>query len=71
MIVKVQIPLETNMPTPMVLIYNEDRSEEHQFPVSPEFIKAMKGKPKSFFHADRKNGHFLVHLNKPAEWQDW
>lgn len=69
MIVKVQIPLATNAPTPMALIYNEDRSVEYQTPVTRDLRRKMKGQWKTFMHAELVDT--ILHLGKMAPWQDW
>ncbi len=75
-IVKVQLPVVTSEPSPMCLVYNEDRSVLNQFPVSAAVKNLLRGKLKSFWHAHlipdpKKKGAFLVSLDRKAPWQEW
>jgi hypothetical protein len=49
MIVKIQVPLESNMPNPPILIYNEDRTFEatNDDPAFADWARGV-GKPKFF-----------------------
>lgn len=55
-VVKVQAPLATNEPRPMLLIYNEQRDVMMLLPMSPELAEKMRGDdgqldPKAYFEA--------------------
>lgn len=51
MIVKVQVPLLTNEPVPLALIYNKDKSYETTVPAR-DVAEAMGDKKKAFFNAE-------------------
>lgn len=68
-IVKVQIPLATTEARPLALAYNVDRSILTYFPVDRELKAKMRGEPKAFFKARVVNT--ILHIDKPAEWQEW
>jgi hypothetical protein len=66
-IVKVQVALAGD---PNVLIYNEDRSIQAQFPASKEVLTLMAGRVKAYFHSTLdENG--LLGLDEEAPNQDW
>jgi hypothetical protein len=67
MIIKIQI--SQNDGGQNMLIYNEDRSFKHQFPVSEEVKAYMKGSPKAYFNAD-VSGKDIKILSKAPD-QDW
>ena len=69
MIVKVQLPLNTNEVEPLALIYTKTRSFQAMVPVTKDIVDAMKGQPKAFFHA-HTNGKNVI-LDKPAPWENW
>lgn len=69
MIVKVQLPLYTNEPQPMVLIYNEDRSIEGMVPYDKATKKMLGRKPKQYYYAIVTGEN--VGLIKRAPDQDW
>lgn len=68
-IVKVQLPLSTNLEVPEALIYNQDRSILCQLPVSDDLKKSMGGAAKQYFFAELRGT--ILHLDKRAPWQDW
>jgi len=76
-ILKVQIPIVTTEPDPVILVYNQDRSIEAMLPLTPKVRRFLKGKLKSFWvaHAvpDLKagNGKYQICLDRPAPWQEW
>lgn len=52
MIVKVQLPISTNEPTPQMLVYTQDRRVEVMMPVSERMASELKEFPyKGFFQA--------------------
>lgn len=71
MIVKVQLPLSSNVPNLPVLIYNEDRSlqQAFEFEDCARLAKLMDGKPKAFFNAHIEDD--ILYLDDIAEWQSW
>lgn len=71
MIVKVQIPVVTNDPNAMALVYNEDRSFDVFMPITKDLKKAMGDNKKQYFHAeyDKKNNNTI--LKGKAPWQSW
>src|SRR5690349_22919079 len=76
MIVKVQIPIVTSEPKPMVLVYNEDRSVQDMFPYTAQLRRTLRGKLKSFWYAHlipnrEPRGTFTVSLDAPAPRQEW
>lgn len=46
--VKVQIPIRTNVPTLMALIYDESRNNQGFLPVSMQLLSVMKGSSKKY-----------------------
>lgn len=70
MLCKVQIPIASNDPTPLALIYNRDRSFMTHVPICDELKKRMRGSLKEFFHAKKKPDG-SVELLERATWQNW
>jgi len=75
-IVKVQTPIVTSEPHPMVLVYDQGKSVFDQFPLTAQLLKILKGEPKTFWYADlipdpQKDGAFKVSIVKRAPWQEW
>ena len=70
-IVKVQVPITTNLPPgeEQCLVYNRDRTVECMFPVTKEINDAMAGDLKQFFYAYMKGT--VLHLDGIAPWQGW
>jgi len=52
MIVKVQIPLASNVSSPEALVYDESRSFNTLLPIDEMLKAAMHGEPKKFFDAE-------------------
>lgn len=69
MIVKVQMPLTSNVSSPPCLVYNEDRTLEVQLPIDKSLRAAMGDDTKQFFHAHMEGT--ILHLDKIAPWQEW
>lgn len=74
MIIKIQLPLSTNEPTPLALIYNKSRKFYVQYPVDDELLKLMtmdeRPEPKLFFKAHLDKNNYLV-IEDYAKWQEW
>lgn len=68
-IVKVQLPIRTNAPVSLALIYDEFEKIRVQIPVDAEIKKAMGDEYKRFFFATVDASG--VKLGKQAPWQDW
>lgn len=66
---KVQVPLSTNDPMPMALVYNDDKTVLQHIKIDAALIKRMNGSYKQFFMATGA-GASLV-LGKKAPWQEW
>jgi len=66
MIVKVQMPLAGE---PQVLVYDETRTKQGMFDVTPDIKRIMRGRAKAFFHATLANGTFDI--GDEAPWQAW
>ena len=68
---KLQRPVFTNQPTSMVLMYNEDRSKEGSFPMTPEVLDLFDDDEyKMFVHGTiSKDGQ--IEFEGEAEWQEW
>lgn len=69
LIVKVQVPLVTNLEKPTVFVYSEDWSIEFYHVLTPELIQMMAGQPKAFFYARVTDSKFEFHGAAP--WQEW
>jgi hypothetical protein len=72
-IVKVQVPLVSNVKHPLALVYSQDRHILKQLVCSAEILEIMKGRPKIFCYAEKekgKDGNVLV-LTGEAPWQTW
>jgi hypothetical protein len=70
MIIKLQVPLASSEPNPKALVYNQDRSVEQMFPISPEIMKLMKGRPKAYFVA-KINADQELEILAEATPQSW
>jgi hypothetical protein len=70
-IVKVQRPVETNLPPAehRVLVYNRDRSVEALLPVTKDLLQAMGEEFKQFWYAYYRGT--VLHLDRLAPWQEW
>lgn len=70
MIVKVQVPIFSTEDQDLALIYNENRTFQHQIPVDKHIKSKMRGEFKQFFHLEKfENGK--ITLGKQAVWQGW
>jgi hypothetical protein len=55
---------------PNILVYNKDRSNLGQFPISPEMEDFMNGKPKKYVYGSiRTDGKINIIAEAPA--QSW
>ena len=70
-IVKVQLPLMSNDPQPLALVYNRSRSYDVDMIVSKALIKAMKGQPKKFWYAHYDPETNNTVLEREAPVQNW
>ncbi len=76
MIVKVQVPIVSSEPRPMVLIYDQRRTVEQLLPLSRAVKRALAGDLKSFWYAHTipdpsvPRG-VVVSLDARAPWQEW
>lgn len=71
MIVKVQIPIESNMPPEeyRALVYDETRSLEVLVPITDGLREAMGSHVKQYWYAHTEGDHVV--LDGPAPWQKW
>lgn len=69
-IVKVQLPLSSNVDNPPALVYNKERTLMQQFPVTKDLKQLMGGQDKRYFHAALNEKKELV-LGKPTKHQPW
>ena len=71
MIVKVQVPIETNVRPEdlLALVYNRERTFETFVKITPELSTKMRGQAKLFFNSRFKNGD--LHLEAEVPWQSW
>lgn len=70
LIVKVQVPLSTNMPgNPVALVYNEDRSIDLTSLIDNELKKKMRSAYKLYFFAEHVGEELrLLEEAPPQEW---
>lgn len=68
-IVKVQVPLNSNIDNPPALVYNKDQSIFQQAQLTKELSKAMGDQPKKYFYCEFKDGQ--LELLEEAKWQEW
>jgi len=68
-IVKVQRPLSSNVEDPPALVYNKDRSLTMQWPMDDAIKRIMGRELKVYWWAYMQGT--VLHLDKPAEEQDW
>jgi hypothetical protein len=68
-IVKVQRPLVSNSQDPPALIYNENRSVIMYYPMDAELKRILGTELKVYWWAHIEGD--TLHLDKPAEEQDW
>jgi hypothetical protein len=68
-VVKVQLSLSTSAQTRQLLIYNEDKTVFHQEPATPEIVRHLKNKAKSFWLARIRNT--LIELLEPTHDRSW
>lgn len=71
LIVKVQVPIATNEPTAMAMVYNKSRDFQVFMEITPELMKAMDGRFKAFFkaHYDQQNNNTILEAEAPQ--QNW
>jgi hypothetical protein len=70
-IVKVQWPISTNEPQPLVLVYNRDRSIHQKFPATTELRERMNNRPKVYFWAVVNQLNGKLELGRNAPDQNW
>lgn len=74
-IFKVQVPLMTNAPEPLALLYNKNRDVEFHLPVDENIQEMMAGSFKKFFHikgrVDVPKGICEIEFVKEASNQTW
>jgi hypothetical protein len=69
-IFKVQLSLFTNLSQKHVLVYNKDRTKQHEGPVD-NVIKSLLGeKFKSFWYGHINKKRQII-LDAEAPWQEW
>lgn len=73
MIVKIQLPISTNDPEPMMLIYNKGRSFQSTTPVTDRFAKELKEFPhKGYYMAEEIRGSEpALTIGRRVAEQDW
>lgn len=69
MVVKVQLSLASSDGKRHLLIYNKDRTLYVERLATQEDINMVKGKSKSFWVANYTDE--VLHLLKPARWEEW
>jgi hypothetical protein len=69
MIVKVQLPLATNLSTPLALVYGKGRTNMTQQSLNAATLKLMAGEPKAFFEAKWSDGRWLI--GDRVDRQNW
>jgi hypothetical protein len=72
-IVKIQVPLATNMKEAPALVYDETRAVTSTLPVTEELLQIMEGDLKAFFHAEVEEGEEedTITIGDRAPWQEW
>lgn len=70
MIVKVQVPLMSNIAKPMALVYDEEQKFRCFVDVSAELLKTMDGRPKAYFIASIDDDGMLI-LGDEVEARPW
>jgi hypothetical protein len=68
-IVKVQLPLATNAPEALALVYDKTKSFYDQVEITEELKEQMLDLPKAFFFAKMINEE--IFLTGRAPWQKW
>lgn len=68
-IFKVQLPLVTNEPEPMALVYNRNKSFYTNVPITDDLLLQMQGQFKLFFYGTHDDTD--VNLDAIAPWQEW
>lgn len=68
-IVKVQMPVASNVKNPPALVYNKDRSIEQEFLCVEGLRKVMGDKFKKYFYARVDNDELV--LTGEAPYQEW
>lgn len=71
MIVKIQLPLVTNEPEPVALVYNKDRSFTTQIPIGEEAKKVFGDDPKQFWKVNLDHETKEVDLIKRVRDRKW
>lgn len=71
LIVKLQMPISTNSPTPAALVYAEGHKHQRLVDITPEIKKVMEGKDKAYFKATLDGLNVKIHLDQPVEAQLW
>ena len=71
-IFKIQRPLSTNVPEDSpALIYNQDRSVEQQFPISPELSRYFEPFEFKVYVYGEVDDQGTLQLHDKAEQQEW
>ena len=60
MILKVQQSLSSSLPTPSMLMYNEQRNFEYQANLTDEVKNRLQGRPKAYFNSQQIDGKIVL-----------
>jgi hypothetical protein len=74
MIVKLQVPIEANVPEDkhLALLYDKSRHFEMMTPITDEIRKQLNGRPRAFFQIDlRDTGGQPFRFVHPLPEQGW
>jgi hypothetical protein len=69
-VLKVQMPIASNVKNPGCLTYSEDDVIRAQLPITKDVKRVMKGELKKYFNAYRTKDGF-IHLDEERRGQDW
>lgn len=70
-IYKVQVPVSTNEPVPVAMVYTKGRQNQQLVPVSQVSKHFKPGEFKKFFYATWDSVLDQITIHKPAPFQDW
>jgi hypothetical protein len=68
-VVKIQLPLMTNAPKPMALVYDEQRRIQQEFPITKALRRSMARAVKAYFWAHMQGKE--LHLDERTGDQPW
>lgn len=68
LIFKIQLPLQTNAPEPMALVYTITRANMAHIPITPELKALMRGRTKAYFQAEVVDGTLVIGREVNQTW---